>query len=567
MKPIISVVSGTYNRLELLVQMVQSVRRAIPKTIPYELVIVDGGSTDGSLEWLRRQQDVRLIEHGELRGAIVAFTDGGYAAQGDYVILANDDITFHPASIMRAFQHLETHPACGAVAFMDNRPVNGVIRHKAQMQSAHTADGEYLQVIYAQVGMFRKWQGDMIGWWGGNDPIMSKSRTYGGDNWLSSKIWGMGYTVEIVDGALCDDTVVRDDLRAINSRVNDRAFYEAYPIGPLVGQQPQVPNPQVEHLRILYLPIYEPNHPLHKTAKRGLREALMRVGLVWEIDYLNEPFHLPEAVLRFRPHIVLTQLHDTTHIPLEEIEEARAMNPDMLLLNWNGDARGLTDEAYIDMLRRFDMQLVVNASALPVYTMRGIPAAYWQIGYEEPEFDPAEVDVTPNDIVFLGNCYNEARRKIEQALSGRGLDVAFYGQGWKQSAGDTLYNFAVGAAIYRKSKIAIGDTFVDGKTPVEAFVSNRVFQALAAGAFLLQQRSVNLEEFTGLKAGVHYVEWTTPDELPALIAEWLKKDKQRRKIEQAGQKFVLNHFSFDAQVKKLFADIVPQIEEKHRATA
>ena len=63
--PYVSIVTGTYNRIDSLKRMVKSVRSSVGLGIPYELVIVEGGSTDGSLEWLRKQPDVVLIEQGK----------------------------------------------------------------------------------------------------------------------------------------------------------------------------------------------------------------------------------------------------------------------------------------------------------------------------------------------------------------------------------------------------------------------------------------------------------------------------------------------------------------------
>ena len=123
--PLISVVTGTYNRLALLQSMIASVRREIPTGIPYEIVVCDGGSSDGSLDWLKAQADVVLIEHGALRGAITAFTDAAHQARGKYVVLANDDVEFKPLSLAAALVHLEDTPACGAVAFKDNRAKGG----------------------------------------------------------------------------------------------------------------------------------------------------------------------------------------------------------------------------------------------------------------------------------------------------------------------------------------------------------------------------------------------------------------------------------------------------------
>lgn len=69
---VISAVTGTYNRLALLQKMVTSVRQSVGGLL-YEIILVDGGSTDGTLEWCRQQSDVMLIEQGKLLGAVEAF--------------------------------------------------------------------------------------------------------------------------------------------------------------------------------------------------------------------------------------------------------------------------------------------------------------------------------------------------------------------------------------------------------------------------------------------------------------------------------------------------------------
>lgn len=558
-KPLISYITGTYNRLETLIRNVASIRETMPDSIPYEIIIVDGGSTDGTLQWLSHQPNVRVIQQGQLLGAINAFCAGAYSAWGDYVIMGNDDITFHPESILRAFVHLEQNPTCGAVAFMDNRPAfrGDKTPLSVKLMPGFDPQGRPTQLAYAQVGMFRKWLGDLCGWWGMYDPVMSTARTYGGDNYLSARIWEMGYTVDVVKKAQIHDYILEDTLRATNRNFKDDAFYKLYPRGPRVGAIPVVESPQEDRLRVLYLPIFESGDSVHKSNKRGLREALARHYIVWEADYLNEmpePDWLLDWVSVFQPHVLLTQLHDAVNLPAKIVAECRKRNPGMLCINWNGDARGLTEQSYLDLLALFDLQLIVNAEALSAYEQHGIFAAYWQIGFEEPLGELP--NVPSHDVVFLANCYSDQRRAIEQALITTGVDIGFYGFGWQQSSGNTLYDFAAGEALYKNAKIAIGDTF-PGTT---AFVSNRVFQALAAGAFLLQQKSERLDEFTGLTPGLHYIEWETPEDLPGLIEEWLKpeRDDERRFIAETGQEFVRANFSFDAQVKKLFMGILPE---------
>jgi glycosyltransferase involved in cell wall biosynthesis len=567
--PDLSIVTGTYNRLPALQRMITSVD--LPRSLSYEFVVVDGGSTDGTLDWCRTQPHIRLIEHGALLGAIRAFTDGALSARAGFVILANDDIEFESGAIVRALAYLDSHPTCGAVAFADNRPAPGYAPGYKVQTMPVLDQGKQVNLPYAQVGLYRKWLGDLVGWWGADDPIMGKSRTYGGDNYLSARIWEHGYTVDVLPGVQISDRMIEDGLRAINYSAEAKQpgiYYKRYPTPPVRAARPTIDNPDSEHLRILYLPIYEPGNVAQHQNKRGLREALQRVGWVYEVDYLSEPFILAQLVDRFQPHLLLTQLHGANELTPAMIAEARAVKPDMVCVNWNGDAHmhGLTAEPVLALLKRFDLQLVVNAYPLPVYEAWGIQAAYWQIGYEEP------LDALPAlpayDVVFLGNCHTSQRREMESALiaeiSASHMTVGLYGNGWKNPAGVTLYDFAAGEAIYRQCKIAIGDQFW-GQT--HAFVSNRMFQALAAGAFFLQQHSPGLDEYTGLKDGVHYVSWTDAADLQMKIRYWIqpKQAAKREKIRLAGQAFVREHYSFDAQVRKLFDDLIPRITEGARA--
>ncbi len=95
--------------------MVSSARRSIGNYYgpTFEFVLVDGNSTDGTQEWCNEQDDITLIQHEELLGAVKAFNDGAYAANGEYVILANDDIQFLNNTIFLGWMYMQQHPDCG----------------------------------------------------------------------------------------------------------------------------------------------------------------------------------------------------------------------------------------------------------------------------------------------------------------------------------------------------------------------------------------------------------------------------------------------------------------------
>lgn len=535
--------------------MIQSVRSQLPKNFPYEIIVVDGGSSDGTQDYVVAQHDCKLIQHGSLLGAIKAFGDGARAASGQYVLLANDDITFKPFSILAALAHLEHTPTCGAVAFADNRTskVTGNGQdYRTEGIGATTPDGQKTMVTYAQVGLFRKWLGDQCGWWGDQDPIMSKARTYGGDSYLSARIWEAGYSVDPVYLAVVEDHIVRDALRQFNARLGPKDgsyFYERFKTVKLPALPATVDDS--ERLLILHLPIYEQGYPGRRNKEAGLTEALQEYGLTIEWDYLNEPVDLIQLVRAWQPHLLITQIQGVGRITPYMLASFKHYLPSLTIVNWNGDAHeeGLISPKVLELLKYVDLQTTVNAKVLPFYAEHGIKAAYWQIGYKDP-VDP--LPVTPaHEVLFQGNCYNTDRDNLIMTLKTirPSLNLGLYGN-CRGSAGNSHYSFAMQRALYSRATITVGDTFHG----TEAFVSNRVFQALSSGAFLLQQYSKNLEQYTGLKPGIHYVEWTSLADLRAKILHWIKPSQTaaRQKISRAGCQFVRENFSYPAQVRKLF---------------
>jgi glycosyltransferase involved in cell wall biosynthesis len=558
----LSIVSGTYNRLDYLRGMAQSVRDQIPSGIDYELVIVDGGSTDGTLEWCRAAQDIVLIEQGELLGAIRAFDAGCEAARGEYVCLLNDDVLVHDGTLVRALAYLDSHPDCGAVAFGDNRQDGTKTGETAQVGNLRgiAPDGSIIPIAYAQCGMFRKWLGDLAGWWGSHDESWGKSDTYGGDNRLSARIWELGYTVDVVEGCAVTDRIAHDGLREHNARKEaaiGSAYMRRWGAGVRVASEAMPDQQQREHLRILYAPLFSPGYGRYK---RGLCDAFARLPNAWvyELDLYRQRDEFIDAVSAFQPHLILLQCHDPYLLPLSLLAYARTLVPSALVVNWNGDVYygALTSPDMLAWLKGIDLQLVVNADVLPVYAQEGIAAAYWQIGFEPvPDSLP---EMPAHDILFMANAYSGERKALGGLLRDLAPNVGIYGQGWDKPTGNTFYDFARGAALYRNCKIAIGDNQYGDK----GFVSNRLFEALANGAFLLHQTIPGLEEMTGLVDGVHYVAWDDEADLRQKVTLYLAKAGKRRTIAQTGEAFVREHHSFDVRVRQLF-EIIEQKLTKH----
>lgn len=100
---------------------VESIRQAVAR-MSYEIVITDAGSNDGTLEYLHAQHDVKVIEHGELRGAVAAYYDALQQACGEYVCYLSDDLIVPCNMLAAAVGYLKEHPECGIVSLPYRNP-------------------------------------------------------------------------------------------------------------------------------------------------------------------------------------------------------------------------------------------------------------------------------------------------------------------------------------------------------------------------------------------------------------------------------------------------------------
>ena len=565
----ISVVTGTYNRLPYLKRFVESVRQSILPILSYEIILVDGGSKDGTQAWAKAQADVKLIKQGELLGAVKAFNAGFAAASGEYAIAGNDDVEFVGRSISRAWCFLEDHSRVGQACFHQKR--GRLQRWHVEVMPA-IVDGRRVTVPYGQVAMVRTWLGDKVGWWG------KITHTYAGDCVLSANIWANGYEVVGVPGAGIIDKMAEDELRMINkgdpremaqrgeTHPDSAIYYRKWPNGPTVVTTPTWGLPPLGDKRVLYVPIIETAYPIQRQQKTGLRDALRGMGRTIEYDYCLEAQRIGVTNMRadlvelsrdWSPHVALLQVHSPELIDKRTVVAIKEAVPTAQVVNWNGDQRtGHIDGPGGEVLARaFNCHCMANASEFKRYVDRGISSAFWQIGWE-----PAGVGHEPNgetpryDVLFLGNCYTEERKRLGHALESicvNASKLGIYGWGWPKgmARGNTLYDFEEGCRLYRAAKVSIGDQ----AWPLEeGYVSNRLFQAMAAGgAVLCQQRFAGMEEWLGLVEGKHLLCWSTHRELEDAVHWALSHEKECQEIAEAGQQFVLEHHSFDARVREL----------------
>jgi GT2 family glycosyltransferase len=124
-RPLVSVIVVNWNGLTYLQDCLASLRAQSYPAL--EVIVVDNGSTDGSVEYLRaeRAAGIRLIESATNTGFAGGNNLGIHAAKGAYVALLNNDAAAEPCWVEALVAAAEADPRVGMCAskiFVWDRP-------------------------------------------------------------------------------------------------------------------------------------------------------------------------------------------------------------------------------------------------------------------------------------------------------------------------------------------------------------------------------------------------------------------------------------------------------------
>jgi len=114
--PDVSLIIISLNSKHYLENCLRSIGSAVWNQYKYEIVVVDNGSTDGTVEYLaNRHPDVRVIANQNNSGYCRAGNQGAEAALGRFYLFLNDDILILDSAIPALIQFMDEHPEAGMI--------------------------------------------------------------------------------------------------------------------------------------------------------------------------------------------------------------------------------------------------------------------------------------------------------------------------------------------------------------------------------------------------------------------------------------------------------------------
>jgi glycosyltransferase involved in cell wall biosynthesis len=128
--PCITIVTPSFNQGNFIAETIESV---MAQNYPnMEHIVMDGGSTDDTLEVLKRYPHLKIVSEQD-RGQADAINKGFALATGDIWAFLNSDDTFLPGALQRVAQEIDPtqgrQVVMGRCRFIDEKGQYGGIEH------------------------------------------------------------------------------------------------------------------------------------------------------------------------------------------------------------------------------------------------------------------------------------------------------------------------------------------------------------------------------------------------------------------------------------------------------
>ncbi|MCK5614502.1 glycosyltransferase family 2 protein [Candidatus Pacearchaeota archaeon] len=156
----LSIALVNWNSCDLTRNCIESIIRNVDD-IPYEIIVVDNNSTDGSIQMIENNfPNAILIKNKDNLGFAEANNQAFDVSQGEYFLLLNTDTIVHDKAIQKMIGFLEQNPKVGAVTCK-------LLNSDGSIQyNMHRTFPTFIKIIsgfiYKNLGLRSKWAEDYL---------------------------------------------------------------------------------------------------------------------------------------------------------------------------------------------------------------------------------------------------------------------------------------------------------------------------------------------------------------------------------------------------------------------
>ncbi len=262
--------------------------------------------------------------------------------------------------------------------------------------------------------------------------------------------------------------------------------------------------------------------------------------------------HIVRCIEAFKPNFVFMQVQ---HAGVINMATAREMAQRCPVISWTGDVRE-DISWHIEMAQAGVLTLFSNLEDIATMAGLGHRSDFLQVGFDETIHRPLISTAETQKIVFIGNKQDgfplskEREQLVIRLKKEFGNDFQVYGKGWNAIGIEASpIKESDCSKVYSNCLIAINHSHFYRKR----YTSNRMFYAMAAGAFCLTHYFPCIEY--DFEIGSDLDVYTSIDDLVDkcyfYIAE--NNNNKRNQIAKKGYNYVVHNYTWDAIVFSFFA--------------
>jgi spore maturation protein CgeB len=217
------------------------------------------------------------------------------------------------------------------------------------------------------------------------------------------------------------------------------------------------------------------------------------------------------------------------------------------------------DDVPIRECEKYDLVLVASRRHAEWLAQRiQTPVIFMTKATDHRRFHQMEPDpALGTDVLFVGNSRGQNRPSVDWAIAA-GLPLTVYGGGWERRI-DARFVRGVHfpneelARLYASAKVVLNDHWPDMRD--HGLISNRIFDALAAGAVVVSDPVAGLEEMFGDLVPTY----GSSDELEQLVRGLLEDDSRRKELVHEAAELVAERHTFMNRAEVLMTHLRPLV--------
>ena len=160
-----------------------------------------------------------------------------------------------------------------------------------------------------------------------------------------------------------------------------------------------------------------------------------------------------------------------------------------------------------------------------------------------------------NEVIFLGNargCRPDGRSAVRD-FRNSGFDFKVWGNLWEkilppENYGGRYWDYESIEYLYASAKITLNDHHPD--MAAEGFVSNKVFDILASGGFVISDQNPGVSRLFGRVVP----QYRDADHLKELVKYFLDNEEERERLMMEGRRIALEH-TYQARARQFARDL------------